>query len=54
MTSPWDSHCHIWERWPYSPAVPDPTSRGTVEQLLKGDGRQRSPTRIDSMRLDRR
>lgn len=35
MTSPWDSHCHIWERWPYSPAVPDPTSRGTVEQLLK-------------------
>ncbi len=35
MTSPWDSHCHIWERWPYPPAVPDPTSRGIAEQLLK-------------------
>lgn len=29
-----DSHCHAWESWPYSPAVPDPNSRGMVEQLL--------------------
>lgn len=29
-----DSHCHAWRTWPYEPAVPDPDSRGTVEQLL--------------------
>jgi L-fuconolactonase len=29
-----DSHCHAWRRWPYSPPVPDPDSRGRVEQLL--------------------
>lgn len=29
-----DSHCHAWRYWPYQPSVPDPTSRGTVEQLL--------------------
>ena len=29
-----DSHCHAWSYWPYQPAVPDPTSRGRVEQLL--------------------
>lgn len=29
-----DSHTHAWERWPYQPPVPDPESRGRVEQLL--------------------
>ena len=29
-----DSHCHAWRRWPYQPPVPDPQSRGLVEQLL--------------------
>jgi predicted TIM-barrel fold metal-dependent hydrolase len=29
-----DSHCHAWEYWPYEPAVPDPESRGRIEQLL--------------------
>lgn len=29
-----DSHCHAWTYWPYSPSVPDPQGRGTVEQLL--------------------
>jgi predicted TIM-barrel fold metal-dependent hydrolase len=29
-----DSHCHAWRSWPYQPAVPDPASRGVVEQLL--------------------
>jgi predicted TIM-barrel fold metal-dependent hydrolase len=29
-----DSHSHAWRYWPYQPAVPDPTSRGVVEQLL--------------------
>src|SRR5436190_17232246 len=29
-----DSHCHAWRSWPYEPPVPDPTSRGVVEQLL--------------------
>ncbi|MEZ4734862.1 MAG: amidohydrolase family protein [Caldilineaceae bacterium] len=28
-----DSHCHAWTYWPYKP-VPDPESRGRVEQLL--------------------
>ncbi len=29
-----DSHCHAWRWWPYEPPVPDPTSRGGIEQLL--------------------
>lgn len=29
-----DAHCHAWARWPYDPPVPDPDSRGRVEQLL--------------------
>jgi L-fuconolactonase len=29
-----DAHCHAWRTWPYQPAVPDPTSRATVGQLL--------------------
>ncbi len=29
-----DGHCHAWPRWPYQPPVPDPESRGAVEQLL--------------------
>jgi predicted TIM-barrel fold metal-dependent hydrolase len=29
-----DSHCHAWRYWPYQPPVPDPESRGRVEQLL--------------------
>ncbi len=29
-----DSHTHAWDRWPYEPPVPDPESRGRVEQLL--------------------
>ena len=29
-----DSHCHAWAKWPYQPEVPDPDSRGVVEQLL--------------------
>lgn len=29
-----DSHTHAWDRWPYEPPVPDPESRGCVEQLL--------------------
>jgi L-fuconolactonase len=29
-----DSHCHAWATWPYEPTVPDPESRGRVEQLL--------------------
>ncbi|MDZ4765932.1 MAG: amidohydrolase family protein [Chloroflexota bacterium] len=29
-----DSHCHAWTQWPYQPAVPDPESRASVEQLL--------------------
>jgi L-fuconolactonase len=29
-----DSHTHAWEHWPYQPPVPDPRSRGTIEQLL--------------------
>lgn len=29
-----DSHTHAWEYWPYQPSVPDPRSRGSVEQLL--------------------
>lgn len=29
-----DSHCHIWNRWPYQPPVPDPESRSRAEQLI--------------------
>jgi len=29
-----DSHCHAWRYWPYEPPVPDPESRGRIEQLL--------------------
>jgi len=29
-----DSHTHAWSYWPYDPPVPDPESRGRVEQLL--------------------
>jgi L-fuconolactonase len=29
-----DSHCHAWDYWPYQPPVPDPESRGRVDQLL--------------------
>lgn len=29
-----DAHCHAWEHWPYQPPVPDPDSRGRIEQLL--------------------
>src|SRR5204863_6837140 len=29
-----DAHCHAWRYWPYEPAVPDPTARPAVEQLL--------------------
>jgi predicted TIM-barrel fold metal-dependent hydrolase len=29
-----DAHCHAWRRWPYQPPVPDPDSRGRIEQLL--------------------
>ena len=28
-----DSHAHAWASWPYEPAVPDPSTRGTLEQL---------------------
>ena len=29
-----DGHSHAWETWPYEPPVPDPKTRGGVEQLL--------------------
>ena len=29
-----DSHCHAWAHWPYEPPVPDPASRGSIEQLI--------------------
>lgn len=29
-----DSHCHAWPRWPYEPAVPDDSTRGSVDVLL--------------------
>ena len=29
-----DAHCHAWTDWPYEPPVPDPRSRGIVEQLI--------------------
>lgn len=30
-----DSHCHAWTTWPYSHSVPNPRTRGSVEQLLE-------------------
>ncbi len=39
-----DSHCHAWATWPYPPPVPDPESRGRVEQLLY---------EMDACRVDR-
>ena len=27
-------HCHVWATWPYSPRVPYPRTRGSVERLL--------------------
>lgn len=29
-----DAHCHAWETWPYQPPVPDPATRGSIEQLV--------------------
>ena len=29
-----DCHTHAWDRWPYEPKVPDPETRGAIEQLL--------------------
>ncbi|HEU0207040.1 MAG TPA: amidohydrolase family protein [Pseudolysinimonas sp.] len=29
-----DSHCHAWEVWPYSVDVPDPSTRGSIDQLM--------------------
>ena len=29
-----DAHCHVWERWPYQPPVPDSETRARAEQLL--------------------
>ena len=29
-----DCHTHAWAYWPYTPTVPDPDSRGRIEQLL--------------------
>ena len=29
-----DAHCHAWSYWPYTPAVPDPETRGNLEHLL--------------------
>ena len=29
-----DSHCHGWPKWPFDPPVPDPASRGRLEQLM--------------------
>jgi predicted TIM-barrel fold metal-dependent hydrolase len=29
-----DSHCHAWATWPYDATVPDPESRGRIEQLV--------------------
>ena len=32
-----DSHCHAWPRWPYQPAVPDDSSRGSMEMLSSAE-----------------
>ena len=29
-----DAHCHVWRTWPYEGPVPDPRTRGAVEQLI--------------------
>jgi len=29
-----DAHTHLWARWPYQPTVPDPHTRGGVDNLL--------------------
>lgn len=29
-----DAHCHVWRTWPYEVPVPDPRTRGAVEQLV--------------------
>lgn len=29
-----DAHCHVWERWPYQPPVPDAKTRASPEHLL--------------------
>jgi L-fuconolactonase len=29
-----DAHTHLWARWPYEPQVPDPRTRGGVDNLL--------------------
>jgi len=29
-----DGHTHVWATWPYQPGVPDPQTRGSVENLL--------------------
>lgn len=29
-----DAHCHAWQHWPYDTAVPDPSTRGSLEALL--------------------
>ena len=29
-----DGHTHVWASWPYQPGVPDPHTRGSVENLL--------------------
>ena len=29
-----DSHCHAWTTWPFDTSVPDPETRGRIEQLL--------------------
>lgn len=34
MSAIFDGHTHSWPRWPYAPAVPDPATRGSAEQLL--------------------
>ncbi|CAH1654102.1 amidohydrolase family protein [Chelatococcus asaccharovorans] len=29
-----DSHCHVWENWPYEPGNPHAAGRGRADQLL--------------------
>ncbi|MDQ6945505.1 MAG: amidohydrolase [Actinomycetota bacterium] len=29
-----DAHTHLWARWPYQPAVPDPHTRGSADSLV--------------------
>ena len=46
-----DSHTHAWKYWPYQPPVPDPESRGRVEQLLWEMDRAREidPAAVDEL-----